>query len=176
MRFNNRSRENARRPITKVCPVCDQPFETKTGAKSSTFCSRSCASKGSMSEDRRESMRRGGRKAVLDGQGPTIEKIAMGLRTREGWKYAEVRKLLEAAAQHHTFEWVLPGTDHIFDLAIHARQCLIEFDGAYHTNPLQKTADQVKDQAALQQGWAVTRILVPNKKVISAALVFPFIS
>ena len=42
------------RCIEKTCPVCKVSFAATTGAKEATFCSRSCASKGSVTKYRRE--------------------------------------------------------------------------------------------------------------------------
>ena len=42
-----RPRENVRRRITKICPVCQQPFETggRAGKRDQVHCSEKCAAK-----------------------------------------------------------------------------------------------------------------------------------
>jgi hypothetical protein len=65
---NNDRRPTKRRAVTKTCPHCDTPFESDTGAKAPTYCSRSCASAATVTAERREAMRAGGIKgAVLSG-------------------------------------------------------------------------------------------------------------
>lgn len=87
---NNSKRPNRVQAITKICPQCETVFETQTGKLEKTFCSRSCASKGSMSEYRRQRQREGGRNSVH-----TAASIAALLKVREAWRYSLLKDFLE---------------------------------------------------------------------------------
>ena len=89
-KWHNAQRDDLKEEIEKRCPVCKEPFKTMTGAKSSTFCSRSCASKGSMSEERRHAQSLGGKQTSENLNSPSDT-----LKKRESWKYIRVRALLE---------------------------------------------------------------------------------
>lgn len=170
-KFRNAIRKDRKRKVTKICPSCDESFETMTGAKSATFCSRSCASSGSVTEARRQAGREAGKQnayALND-----IEVRAKVLRKREAWKYRDLQHLLVFAGEEYQFEFALPETRHIFDLALVARKVLVEFDGAYHASPQQAAADVEKTAVAEEAGWRVVRIATPVNQVIEASVLYP---
>jgi len=141
--LGNNLRDDLRCIVEKICPQCREKFETMTGAKSSTFCSRECASAGSVTEKRRDVARATGF-ANYKNIG-TAKSISDGLRTREAWKYKELESYLKSRGEPYKFEFVLPDTRHIFDLALPRLTVLIEFDGRYHRLEKQANRDSKKD-------------------------------
>jgi len=138
---------------------------TMTGAKSTTFCSRSCASKGSMSEERREAQRRGG----LEQVGNLIS-ASETLRRREAWKYERLGKFLVLMGEDHVFEH--PVGNYVFDLALPDRRTLVEFDGSYHWGPGQQGLDGTKDAVAKEAGWVVVRVETTTNQVIEPDVLY----
>lgn len=134
----------------KICPVCDKPFTTVSFPRENTFCSRSCASKGSMSDYRRSKMRESG---LMHKDNLSVRST---LETREAWKYVKLKEKLDNANVRHKFEHEI--NSFIFDLAIFDKNLLIEFDGRYHTIPYQKKADDIRDKEAEELGWKVIRL------------------
>lgn len=141
--WSSRSKE-----IVKVCPHCGERFQSSTHNKASTFCSRSCASRGSMTEKRREAQR----KAGFDKVGNLLSPEET-LKRREAWKYELLREAL--GTRPHEFEYRLG--EFIFDLALLDSKVLVEFDGTYHRGTKQLNADKRKDQAAKEAGFVVVR-------------------
>jgi len=166
----NSRRGDLRKLVTKTCPWCDEDFETMTGAKSPTFCSRSCASAGSVTEARRSLGELDVIKSNL-AKGCTVEAIADKLWSREAWKYKKVQKLLDSLDENYDFEHPLKGTRHIFDLALLGHKILVEFDGRYHRSPSQKQCDKKKSLAARKQGWRVKRVRTSVNKVFGTSAV-----
>lgn len=156
----NELRGNKKVQIIKTCPVCAEEFKTWTGSKSSTFCSRSCASKGSVTKRRREQARKIGKANLRHDP----ELVATALRSRESWKYVKLHKLLKFAGEVFVFEF--PVGHDIFDLALPAHRLLVEFDGIYHRGSKQKTLDAEKTANAERLGWSVTRIDTPDNRII----------
>lgn len=168
VRFGNSRRDDLRKKVRKTCPWCGEDFKTMTGAKSPTFCSRSCASAGSVTEARRQAGRNA-RKNLDLGNEP--EAKANALWARESWKYKKVQKLLDALDEDYDFEHPLKGTRHIFDLALLDHKILVEFDGRYHRSPSQTKSDKKKSQAARKQGWRVKRVRTSVNKVLGTKAV-----
>lgn len=163
---------NARSPgrkveVEKKCPHCKRKFKTLTGSKSKTFCSRSCASAGSVTPKRREAARKAGgnNSQNLIGQ-------AKVLKLRESWKYKKLIEFLDYLGIDHEFEYeIVPGT--IFDLAIlDGRQLFIEFDGKYHQDTKTKKRDLEKTKAAAKEGWGVERVEVQDNSVIDPSVLY----
>ena len=152
VQYTNSKRLDLRKKIKKVCPQCHKSFETMSGSKESTFCSRSCASAGSVTEKRRK-MGKINSKFLPH----TIEQIAKGLRRREWHKYKDIDKILNTLDIKHQFEYSMQEIG-IFDLAIFEQKILIELDGKYHNNLKQKKVDDNKDALAKIVGWDVVRI------------------
>lgn len=152
----------ARKSVALVvsCP-CGREVLTSTSAKATRHCSRDCASKFSMSDARREAQRSSG----LEHQGNLS--VASSLRTREAWKYADVAQALEG--RRVRFEHAIG--DHVFDLLLEDERILVEFDGPYHDDGLQREVDRKKMAAAEAAGYVVLRRRVPANHVIAAKFV-----
>jgi very-short-patch-repair endonuclease len=137
-----------------------------TGARSVTFCSRSCASAGSVTDARRDAWQKS-KKNLENGRTP--KEIARRLWSREYWKYAKVQALLDFLDESYEFEF--PVGHHIFDLALFAHKVLVEFDGTYHNDVNQRKADAKKTAYAKKRGWIVVRVATPPSTVIEASTV-----
>lgn len=153
--------------FTTDCPYCNTPFTTSTHNKAAKFCSPSCASKGSMTEERRAAQRLGGIARV--GNLNTPEET---LKLREASKYSAVRAELTRREIPHEFEYRIG--DVIFDLALTDRKLLVEFDGPYHRDRTQLVHDGAKDDVARLQGWCVLRVTTDTGD-IPADVLRPFI-
>lgn len=147
------------REIIKVCPYCSKRFRSSTHNKAASFCSRSCASRGSMTAERRHAQQSSGKAHASNLISPEES-----LRLREAWKYAIIEKVL--SSRPHEFEYRV-GT-YIFDLALLDTKTLIEFDGEDHNGEPQKSLDRKKDQAAERAGFIVIR-----RPVVSATVIDP---
>lgn len=152
------------RSIRRQCQFCNREFTSNTGSKGAVFCSRSCASSGSVTDYRRKKAREMGLKNSKGGNF-TIQSTAKGLRRREGAKYAPLAAFLVSIEERHQFEYVLDGK-HVFDLALIDRKILVEFDGKDHNWTKQIQKDKMRDQYADSQGWTVSRIVVKSRKPI----------
>lgn len=143
--------------VVKICPECKKKFVSTTKKKAATFCSRSCASKGSMNEDRRLAQREAGLRFV-DNLISTDEV----LKRREAWKYELLKKALDG--RDHEFEYALENS--VFDLALFDKKILVEFDGPYHKLDSQIERDLEKDAIAARNGFLVIRRTVAQAQVI----------
>lgn len=143
--------------VLKVCPHCGEEFVSTTKKKAATFCSRSCASAGSMSDERREAQRQGG----LEKQGNLSP--AASMKVREDWKYILLKESL--SGRSHEFEFPLDGA--VFDLALFDRRILVEFDGPDHLLEKQQERDREKEKIAEENRFLVVRRVVKRAEVIS---------
>lgn len=153
------NREKRSKEIVVKCPGCGKRVKTTTHNKARKHCSRSCASKASMSKERREAQRRAGKihkKNLIDPQST--------LKRREAWKYELLRTALRD--EPHEFEFKLG--DFVFDLALKERKILIEFDGPYHRGSLQQERDEQRDKLAEDHGYVVVR-----REVKAASVILP---
>lgn len=148
---------NNRVPVTKTCQYCRSKFQTMSGAKASSHCSRDCASAGSVTPKRLAAARASGKKHVSNIN--TIQSIADALRAREWRKYVKLDAYLKRRKIAHVFEFSLPRTRYIFDLALTDLKVLIEFDGSDHKDPRQVRVDNRRDRLAKKRGWRVARLL-----------------
>lgn len=150
-------------PVTKCCKYCNKEFPSSTKKKSSVFCSRSCASAGSMTDYRRKkAIEIGNRyKHKLD---YSLNNVANILRKKEGYKYKFLEGYLLNIQEKHIFEFVVG--QYIFDLCLIDRRVLIEFDSPYHKNPKQQEKDYKKEKCASDNGWCIFRILTKYNMVI----------
>jgi len=140
------------------CPYCGERFVTSTHNKAKKFCSRSCASKGSMSESRREAQRLGG------GRNPeNLISTEECLRRREAWKYVALKE--ELKGREYTFEFRIG--KYVFDLVLFDRKVIVEFDGPYHKGPQQAGVDVEKEKVASEAGYILVRRCVESATVIS---------
>ena len=171
-KYNNQPRKSAAVERTLVCPVCNNKFTTDKPYEV-TFCSRSCASKGSLSEYRLQRMSEGGKVGQSRSSG-SVKTIQHLLKQRESWKYDNIRKFLESLSEEYEFEYVL--SNYVFDLALPNKQLLIEFDGKYHSSSIQRETDLIKEASAIDAGWEVVRISTDNDTVIDANLLIPILA
>jgi len=145
--------------VKKTCPHCGEDFVTTTKARAKKFCSRSCASKGSMSEERREAQRLAGLAHAQNLLSP-----AETLKQREAWKYAALEKVLREADRDFEFEYQVGGF--VFDLALLDEKVLVEFDGPHHRGD-EAERDKHKEKMAKKRGFVVVRREVKAASVIS---------
>lgn len=153
--------------FTTNCPCCGTSFTTSTHNKAAKFCSRSCASKGSMTEERRAAQRLGGLARL--GNLNTPEET---LKLREASKYSALGAELTRREIPHEFEYRIGEV--IFDLALTDRKILVEFDGPHHRGRTQLVHDGAKDDAARLLGWSVLRVTTDTGD-IPADVLRPFI-
>lgn len=159
----SQQRPDLRRDISKTCPVCGSSFATISGSREATFCSRSCASAGSVSEYRiQRAIESGAVNLIQSG-----EIRAAALRSRESWKYVAVQNDLIKNHVRHQFEYSLPGSRNIFDLALFDSKLLVEFDGPDHKDISQIKRDRQRDATAAASGWFVIRISVNANEQIA---------
>jgi len=160
-----RAGNEARKPkeVVKKCPHCGRRFKSSTKKKAARFCSRSCASAGSMSESRREAQRRAGHAAVATGRSNLIS-IADTLKLREAWKYAALKEVLDRQGRSYEFEY--PVEHWVFDLALLDEKVLVEFDGPYHRTERQTSLDDQKDEVGRAAGFVVIRRCVQSASII----------
>jgi very-short-patch-repair endonuclease/YHS domain-containing protein len=152
--------------IQKYCPVCGNKFKTNDGAKSATFCSRGCASRGSVTKYRRQKAIESGKK-----NSSNLISIEETLRKREFWKYKSLGQFLEKQyCGDHEFEFRFPNTKYICDLALKDDQIIVEFDGREHSFSSQKKIDEERDTFIEKMGWDVVRIPVRQKSKINVSL------
>jgi very-short-patch-repair endonuclease len=147
---------------TKICKHCGASFKARIGGVyEAEFCSSSCASKGSVTPLRRQ-------KAALFGTQNAKKNFVNGhqkaLKRREAWKYERIKRFLERIKIPYEFEFMLPGTVKVFDLALPTLKTLIEFDGPNHK--YLHVEDAYKTKIAYTQGWDVIRIPVKPSTVI----------
>lgn len=144
--------------VTRKCPVCATVFQSSTRRRAARFCSRVCASKGSVSDVRRKAAQLSGQRSV------NFLSAADTLRRRESWKYAALREYLVQQERPHQFELALDGR--VFDLALFDVSILVEFDGPYHQSPGQRATDRRKTAIAKKHGYALVRLKVTPSTVI----------
>lgn len=142
------SNRNSVPRFDKTCPQCGTVFPSSAKVRASTFCSRGCASAGSVTELRRESARRTGHLTKANLVGP-VE----ALKAREAWKYEQLAPLLQNTA--HEFEHKIG--DYVFDLVLFDYRVIVEFDGPDHRGREQRMTDQNKDSVALAHGYTMVR-------------------
>ena len=136
--------------IDKVCPVCSVVFSTTTKVRASTFCSRECASAGSVTEYRRNTARQSGLAMRSN-----LISSAEALKIREAPHYVLLLEHLTKTGR--VFEFEFPLGPYVFDVALLDVKTLIEFDGYYHQNGKQQAADREKEKYAQSQGYVVVR-------------------
>ena len=151
----------------QICKYCGKSFETESHYEV-TFCSRECASAGSITDYRRERMADGGRTSQR--LYPTSSKFACtALKSREAWKYAEIKTYLDSLNVAYEFEYLVD--KYIFDLALFDYKIFIEFDSDYHNSTDQQIIDMDKEQTAQRIGWKVIHISTDSNKVIDVSLI-----
>lgn len=164
--YSNSTRPGRVVVIEKICLYCNKKFTSSTSKRSASFCSRSCASIGSVhtwSDEARKRQVDAGKKHVTNLMAP-----ADSLRKREWWKYTVMNEFLNTLCEPHRFEFVLG--KHIFDLALIKRRLLIEFDSDYHDTEKQLILDKEKDLFANSLDWQVIRIKVQSNTAMNPLL------
>jgi very-short-patch-repair endonuclease len=152
--------------LFKVCPECKTEFQVQnTVKKNKTFCSRGCASSGSMTEFRLNKAKETGKSSFLFRNGNTVENIAKRLKTREGWKYNLLKDYLEVNNIAHEFEFIIENS--IYDLVLFDLKIVIEFDGPYHAF----IDDDHKTQLAINNGWTIHRVKTGTSEELQIDLI-----
>lgn len=160
---------NAARKIPdqeRLCAYCAIPFITSGGAKSARFCSRSCASRGSVTTRRRRSARSLAKQNFIPA---TVDSAARVLKQREAWRYRKLKTELKKRSSKFEFEYVLDGR--VFDLALFDQGILVEFDGPYHSWSVIAKKDLEKDRIAERNGYRLLRYRTSTTEEIEAILV-----
>ena len=165
------NRERRKPSILKSCAYCGSEFVTRTSKHEATFCSRSCASAGSVTDKRRRAAQLAGRRNNNGNIG-----AAKGLYGREKYKYEEVRKFLVDLGIRFKFEHRVE--NYVFDLALLDDRVLIEFDGRYHRGKAQQAKDAEKDSVARKHGFIVNRVETESGRdvVYAPALIRNFVA
>lgn len=158
---------------TQTCRCCGKLFETESHYEV-TFCSRECASAGSITNYRRQQMSEGGKKGQFIHPGTPLLTSQI-LKNREAWKYAEIKELLEGLNIEYEFEYLLDNK-YIFDLVIEKWRLLIEFDGTYHQEKNQSDVDKCKTKCAESNGYTLIRIQTKDNIVIPASSLYDTIA
>jgi very-short-patch-repair endonuclease len=148
---------------TKECEYCHTPFTINANIakdRKLRFCSRECASAGSVTECRRAAASIAGKKTGTKNCLGNFISTAETLRIREAPKYKEIESYLQTIGINHMFE--MPLDKFVFDLCLLDQKLLIEFDGPYHKETeTQKITDADKNQCARSHGYQITRIPTP---------------
>lgn len=170
-KYRNADKVKFRENRTQICEYCHKEFVTSS-KYAVRFCSRSCASAGSMSAERRARQVSGGhRSQELHPASPaSMQRL---LKLREAHKYTKLDELLNSLSIDHEFEFLLDA--YIYDLALISRKLLFEFDGSYHDNANQKAMDDEKDRVASSYGWSVIRLPENGSSVIDPNLILPYL-
>ncbi len=153
--------------VDKICPICGVKFQTSSREKGATFCSRSCASKGSVTLARTQA----GRKAAELGRisNPPLEQIQRVLKSREQWKYEELKSILDKNNEAYEFEYRI--NQYIYDLVLTKKKIIIEFDGPDHKVESVKENDKNKEFFAINKGYRYIRIpVIPNSLIPATIL------
>lgn len=125
----------------------------------------SCASKGSVTDKRRNCARKISLKSKKN-----LISVSQTLKRREAWKYVKLKKLLTFLEEPYEFEKEIG--KYVFDLALIERKILIEFDGDDHSTPFQKKKDRIRDKFAKKKGWKVKRVSVKANLIIPVEILY----
>lgn len=163
--YRNKARKS--KAIRRTCPACGAMFATTTKKRAARFCSRGCASRGSVTAHRRVQAQRSGR-----ANRENLISPQMVLKRREAWKYVKLGAAL--AGRPHEFEFCFPDDEaatFVYDLALLEEKIVVEFDGPYHEVSAQREEDRLKDVFAQEHGWQVIRRLTPQNVVIEVEVI-----
>ena len=170
--FNNQKNKKWSKR-TQICEYCHKEFETESHYEV-RFCSRECASAGSITDFRRQRMSDGGRTAqhLYPVSATNISKL---LKVREAWKYENIKSYLDSIDANYEFEYLID--KYVFDLALFDYKTFIEFDGSYHKQDYQQQeTDKLKAETASKLGWKVIRVDTDASVVLDASLVSSIIN
>lgn len=154
-----------------ICDFCGGPFDSKRyQGKWSKFCSRECASAGSVTDFRREITRQTAKETIRKNQ---LRMNAAALRKREWDKYKKLSVALNKLSISHQFE--CPFKDYppdeytqsgiIVDLVLFDLKIAIEFDEEYH-HAQQKEYDRKRDQYLISIGYETIRYKIKEHACI----------
>jgi very-short-patch-repair endonuclease len=164
--YGNSLRDDLVVELSKTCPVCQTPFKTQSGKLEKDHCSRACASRGSVTEVRREAGRRVGNLY----HSINAEQVArLLMKKREAAKYQKLAAYLQGRGLRHEFEKAIES--YVFDLVIEDEMIIFEFDGPEHTSRRQKETDKLKDEVARTNGYRMIREGVNPNQVIDHLLI-----
>lgn len=145
-----------------ACVYCGKPFLSDTSARAAKHCSHACANRGNVTPRRRIAARAAGLVNIKNNM--TVHTRAAGLATREGWKYAAIRKYLNSIGEPCSIEFPLRNS--IYDLALPRLKTLVEFDGPEHSSVRGVIKDRFKQTVAANNGWSIRRVKVTPNSVI----------
>jgi very-short-patch-repair endonuclease len=153
--------------ITKECIFCGKLFVTSGRKKlEADYCSRSCASSGSLTELRISSAKLWAKKNNRFLQNIGCTDTSRILKKREAWKYVELEERLQNTP--HEFEFFLK--DFVYDLLIFDKNLIVEFDAPDHDGKTQRSIDTLKEKIANEEGFKVVRIKVERAEVIPGSV------
>lgn len=163
--------------IERKCIVCGKLFKTSylegyTGnnewVKNGTmYCSRGCASKGSVTEYRRNKARETADNNFHRSQEDLIQDARNLNYQRDKWKYSDIETYLNEKGIKFEFEYILENK--IFDLCIPELNLLIEFDGPDHKYDIEN--DILKNAIARSNGYTLHRIDCKPNQIINASVI-----
>jgi len=169
-KYGNNIREDRTERIENKCLQCQTIFTTVTGSRERKYCSRFCASAGSVTDHRREKAKMVGSKNIKK---EGIKTVAASLRKREFWKYKRISYFLNFINEPHEFEY--PLGKYIYDLALVKKKILIEFDGKEHRINSAKNNDNAKNLFAHKKQWVIFRIPTSRPGIISPEILYPIL-
>lgn len=153
----------------KVCLFCNKEFITGVGKAERTFCSRGCASSGSVTEVRKEAARKAFKLNGLKCN-TSVAGVANMMKKREAFRYQKLLAYLDGKIIKHEFE--KPIDRFVYDLVIEDSKLIFEFDEARsYAGVKQADIDAEKDKMAQQHGYKIVRIPVNPKEIIDHCLI-----
>ena len=165
--------------IEKVCPVCKKVFAVdivpdyvgthKYIKDGKTYCSRECASKGSVTDYRRQRARDTVMNNPAWNSVHNAENMARILKQREKPRYVNLKKELTRLGISHEFECCMG--DYVYDLCLAENKIVFEFDEKYHCGK-QIQKDSAKTSYAEKLGYTMYRIPVAEGEIIPIEGVF----
>lgn len=158
--------------IIKNCDYCNKEFISTTKKRAPKFCSKSCASKGSVTEKTIQNALKN-RKKYPERFYKNMDAISKSLYTREKHKYIELENKLNKRKLQYEFEFCIE--NYVYDLAIIDKRIIFEFDGAGHNKCSVSKKDKVKEKLAKENGWFVQRIKVQPKEIIAFEKILNYI-
>lgn len=163
---------------TDNCEYCGKEFTSVWHTKYTRFCSRECASAGSVTEYRRQRAQEIGiaNKANLPND---IKQQSNALRKREWYRYSDLATAFAQNNIEYVFEYPFEdyppdeysSTGIVVDLYLPRLNLVIEFDEKYWHNS-QTEYDRRRDNFLRARGCEVIRIPVEPRSIISVDSVF----
>lgn len=164
--YNNQKNKKWAKRV-QVCEHCQKEFETESHYEV-RFCSRECASAGSITDYRRQKMSEGGHKGQQIHPGSPADMCKI-LKAREAWKYQEIKTYLDSINASYEFEYLV--NKYVFDLALFDYRTFIEFDSDYHKDIHQQEVDKLKGETASKIGWQVIHVHTDYSVVLPTSLI-----